>query len=126
VAAGGISGWAKVGILSLVVLLSVYLLAALLRNRSAPVDGRELYRRLVSAVIPVGILGMAFLLNQHEIWAVVRFSKILILPLILQRNRLFGFMPQRLRMPAFYALIAAGFITQVAYAWYMAKVFFSA
>jgi hypothetical protein len=121
---GGVSGWLKVGILSLVVLLSVYLLAAVLSRREAPADGRDRYRRIVSAVIPAAILGMALLLNQHEIWAVVRFSKILLLPLILQRDRLFGFVPPRFRMPAWGVLIAAGFLSQVAYARYMVKVFF--
>jgi hypothetical protein len=93
VASGGISGWIKAGILTLPILLSLYLVAVVLRNRAAPADGRERYRRLVSTAIPVGILGMALLLNQHEIWAVMRFSKLLILPLILQRDRLFGFLP---------------------------------
>jgi hypothetical protein len=121
---GGISGWVKVAILTLVVLLAVYTLVTVLRNRATPSNGRDLFRRIFSAAIPVGILVMALLLNQHEIWAVVRFSKILILPLILQRDRLFGFVPQRFWGPAFYGLIAAGFATQVAYAWYMTNVFF--
>jgi hypothetical protein len=69
---------------------------------------------------------MAVVLNQHEIWAVVRFSKILILPLVLYRDRLFGFIPPRLRKPALVGLIGLGFLTQIAYAWYMANVFFSA
>jgi hypothetical protein len=126
VADGGMSGWVKVGILSLVVLLAVYLLAAALRHHTAVESAGDRFRRIVSIVLTAGILLMALLLNQHEIWAVVRFSKILLLPIVLQRDRLFGFVPQRLRMPAFYLLISAGFVSQVVYAWYMAAVFFSA
>jgi hypothetical protein len=123
---GGISGWAKIGVLAAVAGLAACLLAVVVRNRAKPPDGRGWYRTIVSAVIPAGILGMVLVLNQHEIWAAVRFSKILLLPLILQRERMFGFLPQRLRMPFLYALITAGFLTQIAYAWYMAAVFFSA
>jgi hypothetical protein len=122
----GFSGWAKVGILSLVVLTAVYILVRVLTDRAAPGNVRDLYRKVVSILIPAVVLGMAVALNQHEIWAVVRFSKILILPLILYRDRLFGFVPRRLRMPVLYALIGFGFLTQITYAWYMANVFFSA
>jgi hypothetical protein len=77
-------------------------------------------------LVAVGVLGLAVVLNQHEIWAVVRFSKLLILPLILYREELFGFIPKRFRMPTVYALIGLGFLTQIVYAWYMANIFFSA
>ena len=123
---GGLSGWAKVGILSLVVLTAGYLLLVVLRGRNPPGDGRGMYRRIVSGVIPAVLLGLAVVLNQHEIWAVVRFSKILILPMILYRDSLFGFIPLRFRKPVLLALIGLGFLTQIAYAWYMANVFFSA
>jgi hypothetical protein len=123
---GGIAGWIKVGILGLVVLLAACLLLVAIRDRTTPSNGQDRYRRIVSAAIPAGILGMAILLNQHEIWAVVRFSKILILPAILLRDSLFGFVPQRLRWPALWALIVAGFLSQIAYAWYMSTVFFGA
>jgi hypothetical protein len=122
----GFSGWAKVGILSLVVLTAVYILVRVLTDRAAPGNVRDLYRKVISILIPIVILGMAVALNQHEIWAVVRFSKILILPLILYRDRLFGFVPRRLRMPLLGILIGLSFLTQVVYAWYMANVFFSA
>lgn len=122
----GTAGWAKVGILALVVLAALCLLIAVLKQRTAPGGEQNLYRRIVSALVPVGVLGLAVVLNQHEIWAVVRFSKILILPLILYREELFGFIPQRFRMPLVYALIGLGFLTQIVYAWYMANVFFSA
>jgi hypothetical protein len=122
----GIAGWAKVGILSLVVLTALYLLAGVLKQRTAPGNGKNVYRRVVCVLVAVGVLGLAVALNQHEIWAVVRFSKILILPLILYREELFGFIPQRFRMPAVYALIGLGFLTQIVYAWYMANIFFSA
>ncbi len=125
VAGHGLSGWAKAGILALVVLAALYILVRVLRERIPPGNGRELYRRMVCILIPAAVLGLAVVLNQHEIWAVVRFSKILILPLILYRERLFGFIPQRLRMPALGLLIGAGFLAQIAYAWYMANVFFS-
>lgn len=121
----GFSGWAKVGILSLVVLTAVYILVRVLTDRTAPENVRDWYRKIFSILIPAVVLGMAVVLNQHEIWAVVRFSKILILPLILYRDRLFGFVPPRFRMPVLYALIGFGFLTQIAYAWYMANVFFS-
>jgi hypothetical protein len=121
----GISGWVKVGILSIVVLTAGYILVRILTDRTVSRNGRELYRKLVSLLLPAVVLVMAVALNQHEIWAVVRFSKILILPLILYRDRLFGFVPQRLRTPALCVLIGLGFLTQVVYAWYMANVFFS-
>ncbi len=122
----GFSGWAKVGILSLVVLTAVYILVRVFTDRAAPENVRDLYRKIVSILIPAVVLGMAVALNQHEIWAVVRFSKILILPLILYRDRLFGFVPRRLRMPVLGILIGLSFLTQVVYAWYTANVFFSA
>jgi hypothetical protein len=122
----GLSGWAKVGILSLVVLTALYLLTSILKERSAPGNGRDLYRKIVCILVPATVLGMAVVLNQHEIWAVMRFNKILILPLILYRDRVFGFIPLRFRRPALYAVIGLGFLTQVVYAWYMANVFFSA
>jgi hypothetical protein len=126
VADGGMSGWVKIGILSLVVLLAVHLLTGALRRRTAVECAGDRFRRIVSIVLTSGILLMALLLNQHEIWAVVRFSKILVLPIVLQRDRLFGFVPPRLRMPALWALIIAGFLSQIAYAWYMSTIFFGA
>jgi hypothetical protein len=122
----GISGWAKVGILSLVVLIAGYILARIVSDRTGPESARTVFRKVISALIPAAVIGMAVVLNQHEIWAVVRFSKILILPMILYRDRLFGFIPQRFRMPALGMLTGLGFLTQIAYAWYMAKVFFPA
>jgi hypothetical protein len=121
----GISGWAKVGILLLVVLAAGYILIRVLSDRTVLENGRDRYRKIVSALIPAVVLGMAVALNQHEIWAVVRFSKILIVPMILYRDRLFGFVPQRFRLPALGMIIGLGFLTQVVYAWYMANVFFS-
>jgi hypothetical protein len=122
----GFSGLAKVGILSLVVLTAVYILVRVSTDRTAPGNMRDWYRKIFSILIPAVVLGMAVVLNQHEIWAVMRFSKILIMPLILYRDRLFGFVPPRFRMPVLCALIGFGFLTQIAYAWYMANVFFSA
>ncbi len=122
----GISGWAKVGILSLVVLTAVCILVRVLADQVTQSNARDFYRKVVSILIPAVVLGMAIVLNQHEIWAVMRFSKMLILPMILYRDRLFGFVPQRLRMPVLGVLIGLSFLTQVVYAWYMANVFFSA
>jgi hypothetical protein len=121
----GISGWAKVGILAMVVLVAAAVLVRVWSDRTAPMGARMLFQKIICILIPGVLLGMAVVLNQHEIWAVVRFSKILIVPLILCRDRLFGFIPQRLRTPALCVLIGLGFLTQVVYAWYMANVFFS-
>jgi hypothetical protein len=122
---GGISGWAKTGIVSLVILTAGYILMRVASDRSGPDSARPAFRKIISILIPAAVIGMAVVLNQHEIWAAVRFSKILILPMILYRDRLFGFIPYRLRTPVLGLLVGLGFLTQIAYAWYMANVFFS-
>jgi hypothetical protein len=75
--------------------------------------------------ICVASLFLFVYLTHLEIWAVVRFSRLLVLPLIwligyLYRNRL----PIWLNRQFVGLLLLILFATQFAYAWYMAKVFF--
>jgi len=124
-AGGGIGGYAKVAILAAIVLLAAYITVRAAGGLAAENDPAGMYRRIVSLAAAAIILLLALALNQHEIWAVVRFSKILLIPLILFREKLFGFVPSRWRTPALAAVVAGGFLTQIAYAWYMASVFYA-
>lgn len=124
-AGGGIGGYAKVAILAAIVLLAVYIVVRVAGGMAAEESPAGMYRRIVSLAAAAVILLLALALNQHEIWAVVRFSKILLIPLILFREKLFGFVPPKWRTPALAVVVAGGFLTQIAYAWYMASVFYA-
>jgi hypothetical protein len=75
-----------------------------------------------AAAISVAILVLCLSLNQHEIWAAVRFSRVLVLPIgwsLLIAHPVRSWAPRALRPVAAFALLAS----QLAYAWYMARVF---
>lgn len=83
------------------------------------------------AAIALAILLLCLALNRHEIWAAVRFSRMLVLPL--GWSLLVSGAPQRVRdyrdghrwvSGAARPLLAAALLaSQLAYAWYMARVF---
>jgi hypothetical protein len=76
------------------------------------------------AALALPIVLMACIINQYEIWAVVRFSRVLIIPvsmLLLDAGR-----ARAVDRLGFYAaLLAACFISNLAYGYYVSRAFFS-
>jgi hypothetical protein len=71
------------------------------------------------------VAAMAVLINQYEIWAVIRFSRVLVLPLayFMPAPELTG--PLAGRVGWVSLALVAFFLTNVAFGYYMARVFFS-
>lgn len=84
-------------------------------------------RSWVGVTICAGVILMGFAVNQLEVWAVVRFSKVLIVPLastLEHRNVLTS--TSGWRSPVVVgAVILAALMTNVAYGYYIARFFFS-
>ena len=76
------------------------------------------------AAVAASVLFLAFALNQWEIWATVRFSRLLALPLIWTFGAAAGNGLSRFAAPGRFALLSFLFFTQLVWAWYMAKVYF--
>jgi hypothetical protein len=75
------------------------------------------------AAIALAVLLLVAVLNQWEIWAAVRFSKLLVLPCI---YCLRNFRPRLLEKKYVWAAaLVALVVSQFGYAWYMAKVFYA-
>mgnify|MGYP007072840416 CR=1 FL=1 len=82
--------------------------------------------RLLGIGISISVLAYFLILNQHEIWAAVRFSRLLVLPLAIGlpaavANQL----SDRKYQIGIVACLVLLFASQLAYAWYVAKVFFA-
>jgi hypothetical protein len=76
-------------------------------------------------VISIAVLTLFVLLNRYEIWAAVRFSRLLILPIIwLMGYRSNLSKSPVLSWPIIATLALMSLASQFAYAWYMAKVYF--
>ncbi len=80
---------------------------------------------IYNMAISTFIFLLFIVLNQHEIWAAVRFSRLLTIPLILIINQKFGtnLSFSRYRLLIFPLLILL-FVSQLAYSWYMAKIYY--
>ena len=114
---GGTKGLLKGLAIWLIVLLVLILLAVGLQMRTKP-------EKWYGLAIVGGVLLLCMILNQNTIWAVVRFSKLVALPFI-------WFLGDRLRLTSarrkvvLIALPTIGlFSSQLAYAWYIARIFF--
>jgi hypothetical protein len=70
----------------------------------------------------VAVLALFLVLNRYEIWAAVRFSRLLAVPLVLALPPVWQRLPGKKLLLAGAGCLAL--ITQAAYAWYMARVFF--
>ena len=75
------------------------------------------------AALAASVLFLAVALNQWEIWAMVRFSRLLALPLVWTLGVASGHL-SRLAVPVRAALLSFLFATQLVWAWYMARVYF--
>ncbi len=76
-------------------------------------------------VISAAVLILFLVLNQHEIWAGVRFSRLLAIPMALIANTPFG--RKRLSwwgLPMTITVLIFFFLTQFAFAWYLARVYY--
>jgi hypothetical protein len=88
------------------------------------------YRRRfwIGVSIGLGLVMMGVTLNQLEIWALVRFSSVLLLPLgylLLSRNSGFSRHWGGLTATRFRILFAGAIASNAAFAYYMARVFFA-
>lgn len=111
---GDLRSLGKGAVVLLVAVLAAYLLVRAL--------GRSYGAWRTGAALAAGVLFLAVALNQWEIWATVRFSRLLVLPLIWAVAA-----PDRLdRVPAALQMGGWGllFASQLVWAWYMARVYF--
>jgi len=75
-------------------------------------------------VISLAVLFLFLALNQHEIWAAMRFSRLLVIPLAFIANVKMEFKKElRWSLPIIITLLLL-FLTQFAYSWYIARVYF--
>lgn len=75
--------------------------------------------------IALGVLALFVVLNQMEIWAAVRFSRLLIIPLAIGLSRYINGWVSNKNHTALIALaMVILFISQFGYAWYIARVFY--
>ena len=113
--AEGMKGIVKTGIV--VAIASLATVVMLICLRSSTPGARP------GAAIALSVLLLAVILNRWEIWAAVRFSKLLVLPCIWCmrdfRPRIFA--DERLWAGTLTALVASQFV----YAWYIARVFYA-
>ena len=112
---GGIKGTIKGGILTVFACISA--LSALLCLRLRPKNFQ--YGLAISLAIFI-----LFLLNQHEIWAAMRFGRLLAIPLALLANKSHKFMKMNWHSPLLIITVLVLFISQFVYSWYMAIVYF--
>jgi len=96
-------------------------MAALILNLKSRIEFR--YWGLA---ISLGILALFLILNQHEIWAAVRFSRLLVIPLAIglpaSAARLFT---HKHSLAMIVTVLCLFFLSQFAYAWYVAQVFYA-
>jgi hypothetical protein len=114
---GGARGLLKGGIVAGLAIVSVLLLIGSLRGRGS--------QRFLSGALSLAVLALFLVLNQYEIWAAVRFSRLLVLPLLWAVSDWAGARPPfwaRVHWIAF--ALGLSFLTQFVYAWYIARVFF--
>lgn len=74
--------------------------------------------------ISAAVLILFAVLNQYEIWAAVRFSRLLVIPLMLIANSHFRIKKVAWRSFPVVITLLLLFLSQFAYAWYMARVYF--
>jgi hypothetical protein len=99
-----------------VVVASVVVAAVLLACWSARARSGE------GVAVCLGLLGMAIILNRYEIWAVVRFGKLLVLPLAVAQSPAPLLEGPHRRWVVLVALVA-GLTTNIAYAYYLTRLY---
>lgn len=83
------------------------------------------HRFWLGLAVALPVVAMGVTLNQYEIWAVVRFSKPLVVPAVVCARPLFDRLPLPARLAIVTGSIAAGLAANAAFAVYMARVFFA-
>lgn len=113
---GGIKGLAKGMLLSSFATISTLACYASVKYR---------YRYFHHGVaISLAILILFLILNQREIWAAMRFSRLLVIPLVLISSNRDSF-GKHLRWSLLATVVFSMlFLSQLAYAWYMARIYF--
>lgn len=80
----------------------------------------------MAIALSVAVLVLFFVLNQHTIWAAVRFSRPLVIPLMLAASTLPALRTPSLRTRLLLAAICCGLLfSQFAFSWYTARRFFA-
>ncbi len=114
---GGIKGFVK-GVL----LLSFAVMSALTLYMSVKLKYEYFHYGIV---ISLAVLILFLILNQGEIWAAMRFGRLLVIPLALIANTKIAFKKiSWWSFPAIFAFLFL-FLSQFVYAWYMARVYFA-
>lgn len=116
---GGLTGLAKGSILLSFFVVNLAVLILSVKNKT----DHYVYGLFLS----IGSMMLFIFLNQHEIWAAIRFSRLLILPLafIIRRKQIdiaAYWMSFRVLLIIFVLFLYA---SQFAYAWYIVKVFYA-
>lgn len=117
---GGMKGLLKGGVIAFVALIACALIVPCWRIKSKPI-------RWYSLAILCATLLLCVTLNQNTIWAALRFSKLLALPLVWSlAERLPVMSTTRPRAMALIGVLLLILLaTQFAYAWYIARVFYA-
>ncbi|MEQ1638186.1 MAG: hypothetical protein ABL903_16015 [Methylococcales bacterium] len=75
--------------------------------------------------ISLAVLLLFILLNHYEIWAAARFSRLLAIPLVLSVAKMVQDNPSKQLSGVITVLFLILFLSQFAYAWYMARIYFA-
>jgi len=112
---GGIKGGVK-GI----IIMSFSLLSSLLLYMSIRIKDKHFHYGIT---ISLTVFVLFITLNQYEIWAAVRFSRLLVIPLTLCASSRFRIKKSWFGLPAIIVLLFL-FLSQLGYSWYVAQIYF--
>jgi len=114
---GGVKGLVKGLFISIILVVAIISIFLNIKDPSAS--------RYGGIAMSLAVLIYFIVLNSYEIWAAVRFSRLLVLPLAFSISHLIS---QSLDWKKYEAAIIAGlvflFLSQFAYSWYLANVYF--
>jgi hypothetical protein len=111
------------GILKGILILSMVAISSLAFYLSARLKYQSHY---VGMMISLAVLILFLILNHHVIWAAVRFSRLLIIPLALIVNAKKDYLcNMRWSLPLTIIFVFFLVLSQFVYAWYMACVYFA-
>ena len=116
---GGIINFSKSAILSILLILSASLFVLCWRSGVPEC-------RICGLPITISVILLCLILNQHEIWAAMRFGRLLVIPLVLSfgywlQNR--DLLNSNLGKVIVSISVMALFLTNILYAWYMVAIF---
>ena len=112
--AGGLAGFLKSTIVICVAIGCALLITTGRRSKTK--------EKPLAIAICVSVLLLCLILNRSEIWASVRFSRLLVLPILWSGLAIPSWIYARKGLIPILLLIL--FISQLTYAWYMARIFF--